>query len=286
VDDAGGLTVVGTPIGNLADLSPRAAERLRGADVVACEDTRRTATLLRHAGSEARMLAVHRHNEGARTADLVDRMRTGARVVLVSDAGMPLVSDPGAGLVRAAIAAGLPVEVVPGPSAVVAALAASGLATGDGFTFAAFVPRRGAERREALDAMLASAVPVVAFESPQRLPALLADLAGRDPARPVAVCRELTKVHEEVLRGTAADLAARITEPPRGEVSVVVGARAAPDGEAGAGDDALRPALALLLDAGLGAGRAAEVAAGLGVAARNRAYRVALEVAEERRRER
>lgn len=286
MEGAGGLTVVGTPIGNLADLSPRAAECLRGADLVACEDTRRTAVLLRHAGSEARMVAVHRHNEATRTADLVGRMGAGAGVVLVSDAGMPLVSDPGARLVRAAIAAGVPVDVVPGPSAVTAALAVSGLGEGDGFVFTGFVPRKGAERRAALDALAASAVPVVAYESPQRLPALLADLAARMPERPVAVCRELTKMHEEVLRGTATELAARVTEPPRGEIAVVVGPAPAADADAAAAsaDGPLRAALAVLLDAGLGAGRAAEVAALLGAAPRNRAYRVALEVAEERRR--
>lgn len=273
---------MGTPIGNLADLSPRAAERLRGADLVACEDTRRTATLLRHAGSDARMVAVHRHNEAARTADLVGRMGGGLRVVLVSDAGMPIVSDPGARLVRAVVEAGLDVEVVPGPSAVTAALAVSGLGEGDGFSFAGFVPRKGAERRAALAAITASAVPVVAFESPQRLVALLGDLAAIAPGRPVAVCRELTKMHEEVQRGTAAELVGRITAPPRGEIAIVVGPAPADDGAAD--DGPLNAALAVLLDAGLGAGRAAEVAALLGAAPRNHAYRAALAIADERRR--
>ncbi len=274
---------MGTPIGNLADLSPRAAERLRAADVVACEDTRRTAVLLRHAGSTARMLPVHRHNEAARAAGLVERMAEGARVVLVSDAGMPMVSDPGAVLVAAAAAAGLPVEVVPGPSAVTAALAVSGLGTGDGFIFLGFVPRRGGERRAALDAMKASAVPVVAFESPQRLPALLADLAARVPGREVAVCRELTKVHEEVLRGTAAELSARVTDPPKGEIAVVVAPAPAGTEAAAADEPALRAALEAMLDGGLGAGRAAEVVATLGAAPRNRAYELAVEIAAARR---
>ncbi len=273
---------MGTPIGNLADLSPRAAERLRDADLVACEDTRRTAVLLRHAGSGARMVAVHRHNEAARSADLVERMGEGLDVVLVSDAGMPLVSDPGARLVRAALDAGLRVDVVPGPSAVTSALAVSGLGEGDGFLFLGFVPRRGAERREALEAIARSAVPVVAFESPQRLPALLADLADRMPERSVAVCRELTKLHEQTMRGTAAELAARVNAPPRGEIALVVGPAPAetdpPD------DGALQEALGLLLDAGLGAGRAAEVAALLGAASRNDAYRAALAITDRRRR--
>jgi 16S rRNA (cytidine1402-2'-O)-methyltransferase len=269
----GSLVVVGTPIGNLADLSPRAAEALRGADVVACEDTRRTAPLLRHAGAEAPMVAVHRHNEAARAADLVGRMRAGARVALVSDAGMPLVSDPGARLVRAALDEGLAVEVVPGPSAVTAALAASGLAGEGGFAFLGFAPRRAAERRRLVERLAGLDVPAVAFESPRRLPGLLADLAAALPDRPVAVCRELTKLHEEVVRGTAAEVAHRLAEPVRGEVTVVVGA--APG--APAPDEArLREVLAILREAGLGPARAADVAAALGAAPRNRAYREAL----------
>lgn len=279
--DAGGLVVVGTPIGNLDDLSARAAACLRDADLVACEDTRRTATLLRHAGADVRMVAVHRHNEAARAADLVERMRGGARVALVSDAGMPMVSDPGARLVAAALDAGLPVTVVPGPSAVTVALAASGLAGEGGFVFLGFVPRRGAERREAMERIGALTVPAVAFESPQRLPALLSELAAAWPERPVAVCRELTKMHEEVVRGPAAEVAARFADAPRGEIAVVIGPAAARDDDAG--DTDLRAAMALLLDAGVGAARAAEVAATLGVASRNRAYRAALSIADERR---
>ena len=280
--DAGGLVVVGTPIGNLDDLSPRAAACLREADLVACEDTRRTATLLRHAGADVRMVAVHRHNEAARSADLVNRMREGARVALVSDAGMPLVSDPGARLVAAAIAADLPLTVIPGPSSVTVALAVSGLAGDDGFVFLGFVPRRGAERREVMERIGALAVPAVAFESPQRLPAFLAELAAAWPDRPVAVCRELTKLHEQVVRGTAEEVATRFREAPRGEIAVVIGPAATPEDD-DAGGAGLRAAMALLLDAGVGAARAAEVAATLGVASRNRAYTAALEVADERR---
>ncbi|WP_217914935.1 16S rRNA (cytidine(1402)-2'-O)-methyltransferase [Miltoncostaea marina] len=282
----GGLVVVGTPIGNLEDLSPRAARCLREADLVACEDTRRTAVLLRHAGAQTRMVPVHRHNEAGRVADLVARMREGARVALVSDAGMPVVSDPGSRLVRAAADAGLPVEVVPGPSAVIAALAVSGLAGGHGFAFLGFVPRKGPERRAALDRLDRLTVPAVLFESPQRLPALLDDLAARWPARPLAVCRELTKLHEETVRGTAAEVAERLAEPPRGEIAVVVGAAAAADGDDPAGsaaDERLREAMAILIDAGVGAGRAAEAVAALGVAPRNAAYRAGLEAAERRR---
>lgn len=269
----GSLVVVGTPIGNLADLSPRAAQALRDADVLACEDTRRTAVLRRHAGAGAPMVALHRHNEAARAADLVARMGAGARVALVSDAGMPLVSDPGARLVRAALDASLPVEVVPGPSAVTAALAASGLAGEGGFAFLGFAPRRSAERARLMERLAAMPVPAVLFESPRRLPGLLAELASALPERPVAVCRELTKLHEEVVRGPAAEVAARIAEPPRGEVTLVVGpAPAAP-----ADDARLDEVLHLLGQAGLGPAKAAEVAAALGVAPRNRAYRRALE---------
>ena len=280
----GGLVVVGTPIGNLDDLSPRAAAHLREADLVACEDTRRTATLLRHAGADTRMLAVHQHNEAARAAELVERMRAGQTVALVSDAGMPLVSDPGARVVRAAIDAGLPVTVVPGASAVTTALVASGLAGDAGFRFLGFVPRKGHERRAAMGAIGALEVPAVLFESPRRLPALLAELASAWPDRPIAVCRELTKLHEEVVRGTAAEVAALFTSPPRGEIAVVIGP-AEITATADEGDARLREMLVVLLDAGLGAGRAADVAATLGIAARNRAYRVALAVAGERRSE-
>jgi 16S rRNA (cytidine1402-2'-O)-methyltransferase len=269
----GSLVVVGTPIGNLADLSPRAAEALRGAEVVACEDTRRTARLLRHAGAGAPMVAVHQHNEAARAADLVARMRAGARVALVSDAGMPLVSDPGARLVRAALDEGLAVEVVPGPSAVTAALAASGLAGEGGFAFLGFAPRRAAERRRLVERLARLDVPAVVFESPQRLPGLLADIAEALPDRPVAVCRELTKLHEEVVRGSAAEVARRLAQPVRGEVTLVVDAAPA---DATPDEARLREVLALLREAGLGPARAADLAAALGAAPRNRAYREAL----------
>ena len=202
------------------------------------------------------------------------RIRAGARVALVSDAGMPLVSDPGARLVHAALDASLPVEVVPGPSAVTAALAVSGLAGEGGFAFLGFAPRRAAERRRLMEALATLDVPAVAFESPRRLPSLLAGLAAAWPERPVAVCRELTKLHEEVVRGTAAEVAARMADPPRGEVTVVIAA-APPAAEP---DDArLDEVLGLLREAGLSPARAAEVAAALGAASRNRAYRRALD---------
>ena len=273
--------VVGTPIGNLDDLSPRAAAALREADLVACEDTRRTATLLRHAGADVPMVARHRHNEAARGADVVRRMEAGARVALVSDAGMPLVSDPGARLVRAAVEAGLPVTVVPGPSAVTAALAASGLAGEEGFAFVGFVPRRGAERRELMERLGALTCRRWPSRAPSGCPRCSPSWRARGPSARSRCAASSTKLHEEVVRGTAAELAARFAEPPRGEIAVVIGpAAAAPRREPAA----LRAALALMLDAGLGAGGAAELAAALGAATRNEAYRVALEVAAERRR--
>jgi 16S rRNA (cytidine1402-2'-O)-methyltransferase len=279
---SGGLVVIGTPIGNLDDLAPRAAAALRDADVVACEDTRRSAVLLRHAGADTPMLPLHAHNEASREGALVARMRAGETVALVSDAGMPLVSDPGARLVRAAVEAGLPVTVVPGPSAVTTALALSGLSEGGGFLFAGFAPRAAGERRAFAERLDALDVPAVVFESPNRLPGLLRDLAARWPDRPAAVLRELTKLHEQALRGTLAELAERLDAPPRGEVVLVLAPAAAPapgDGD----EERLRDALSHMLDAGLGAGRAADLAASLGLARRNAAYRAAVGEAERRR---
>lgn len=265
--------VVATPIGTLDDLSPRAAEALRGADVVACEDTRRTAVLLRHAGADAPMVPSHQHNEARRAADLVRRMGDGAVVALVSDAGMPGVSDPGARVVAAAVDAGIPVTVIPGAGAVETALVASGLATGTGYAFAGFAPRKAGELRDFVAGLDRIGDPVVVFESPRRVPALLAALAGHDPDRPVAVCRELTKVHEEVIRGTAGELAVRLSSPLKGEVAVVVGP---PAGEEAPDEAALAEAMAPMLDAGMSPARAADVVATLGAAPRNAAYRAAL----------
>jgi 16S rRNA (cytidine1402-2'-O)-methyltransferase len=276
---SGSLTVVATPIGNLDDLSPRAAAALCAADVVACEDTRRTATLLRHVGSAAPMVPTHEHNEASRSGDLVRRMQEGAAVVLVSDAGMPAVSDPGARVVAAAIAADIPVGVIPGAGAVEMALVASGLANGTGYAFAGFAPRKAGELATFIQRLDTWGEPVVVFEGPKRVGALMRALADHDPDRRVAVCRELTKVHEEVLRGTAAELAGQISGPLKGEVAVVV----APPAEAPAQDeDALADALMPMIDAGMSPARAADVVAGLGAASRNAAYRAALAAAATR----
>ena len=273
-----GLHVVGTPLGNLGDLSPRGAAALRGVDVVACEDTRRTRVLMAHAGADARMVSLHAHNEAERSGALVDRMRAGDRVALVTDAGMPAVSDPGARLVEAAHAAGVAVHLVPGPSAVTTALAATG-APADRFVFAGFLPRRDAERAALLDRLDPLGVTVVAFESPHRLPAALAWLAARSPERRAGVCREMTKRFEEVAVGTAAGLAERFAGDVRGEATLVLWP--APPV---AGDDGLADAVGVLLDAGLSPARAADAAAALGAGARNAAYRLAIAEANRRAR--
>jgi 16S rRNA (cytidine1402-2'-O)-methyltransferase len=217
---SGRLIVCPTPIGNLEDVTLRVLAALREADIVACEDTRRTRQLLDRYGVSGTLISYHEHNESQRAAELVPRMRAGSVVALVSDAGMPLVSDPGYVLVRACVAAGLAVEVLPGPSAALAALVASALPA-DHWRFAGFLPRKRGE----LVAALSAPETVVAFESPRRVGATLATLAELDPKRPVAVCRELTKLHEEVVRGSAEELAARYEgQPPKGEVVLVIGA--------------------------------------------------------------
>jgi 16S rRNA (cytidine1402-2'-O)-methyltransferase len=265
----GRLVVCPTPIGNLEDVTLRVLSALRDADVVACEDTRRTRVLLERYGVQASLISYHEHNERERAAELVERMRSGSVVALVSDAGMPLVSDPGYVLVQGCVAAGLEVEVLPGPSAAIAALVASALPA-DAWRFAGFLPRK----RSALLDVLASPETVVAFESPKRVAASLSTLAEVDPSRPVAVCRELTKLHEEVVRGTALDLAARYDgAPPKGEVVLVIGGAPPVSGLDPAAVDAVRR----LVDAGARARVAARVVADLTGAPANALYR---EVAE------
>jgi 16S rRNA (cytidine1402-2'-O)-methyltransferase len=266
---AGRLVVCPTPIGNLEDVTLRVLSALRDADVIACEDTRRTRVLLERYGVQASLVSYHEHNERARAGELVARMRDGAVVALVSDAGMPLVSDPGYVLVQACVAAGLEVEVLPGPSAVLSALVASALPA-DVWRFAGFLPRK----RAALEAVFAAPETVVAFESPRRVGASLAVLAELDPDRPVAVCRELTKVHEEVVRGKAAELAARYAdEAPRGEIVLVIGAAPEPAGLDPRAVDAVRR----LVEAGARARPAASVVADLTGAPANALYRAVAE---------
>ena len=215
---AGRLTVCPTPIGNLEDLSPRARKALGDADLVACEDTRRTGLLFERLDiTRPRLVSNHEGNEAERAFQLAQQIERGARVVLVSDAGTPGISDPGYRLIRTCIERDLEVEVLPGPSAVTTALIASGLPP-DRWRFEGFLPRRAGE----LERVLHSAETVVAFESPRRLPASLAALASLAPNRPAAVCRELTKLHEEVARGTLSELARQFRDDVKGEIVVVV----------------------------------------------------------------
>jgi 16S rRNA (cytidine1402-2'-O)-methyltransferase len=221
----GRVVLAATPIGNSEDASARLRDLLATADVVAAEDTRRLAGLAARLGVRVtgRVLSHHEHNEGARAAELLDVVRAGGTVLVVTDAGMPTVSDPGFALVRAAVAADLPVTVAPGPSAVLAALAVSGLPT-DRFCFEGFLPRRAGERRRALLALATEARTMVFFEAPHRLASTLAAMAEvYGPERAAAVCRELTKTYEETIRGPLRELVAWASGEVRGEIVVVVG---------------------------------------------------------------
>jgi 16S rRNA (cytidine1402-2'-O)-methyltransferase len=266
------LAVCATPIGNLDDVTLRVLQELGEADLVLCEDTRQTRKLLDRHGISARLLSYHEHNEARRTAEVLPRLEAGERVALVSDAGLPGVNDPGARLISGALDAGVPVTVLPGPSAVETALVASGLAS-DGYQFLGYLPRGERALTALWDEPAGRPHPVVAFESPRRLPASLRSLARVQPERPVAVCRELTKRFEEIVRGTAAEVAERFAEPPKGEITLVLGPAPVPDGEAG--DEALA-AVAELVQAGIGRRQAADLVARLTGAPRNRLYRGSL----------
>jgi len=233
----GRLIVCPTPIGNLEDLSDRARRALAEADVVACEDTRRTGLLYERLDIERpRLVSNHEGNESDRARQLAQVIERGAKVVLISDSGTPAISDPGYRLIGECIARDLDVEVLPGPSAVTTALVASGLPT-DRWRFEGFLPRRAGE----LERVLGGGETVVAFESPRRLPDSLAALAALAPDRPAAVCRELTKLHEEVVRGTLAELARRFRDEVKGEIVVVIGGAA--------GRTASTPDIAFAVDA-------------------------------------
>jgi 16S rRNA (cytidine1402-2'-O)-methyltransferase len=265
------LAVCATPIGNLEDVTLRVLRELREADLVLCEDTRRARVLLGRHGIAASLTSYHEHNEAERTAEVLPRLQAGARVALVTDAGLPAISDPGARLVAAALDAGVPVTVLPGPSAVETALVASGF-TAERYQFVGYLPRGAA----ALDALWAELArwpwALVAFESPRRLPATLRSLAAALPDRGVAVCRELTKQFEEVVRGSAREVSARFSEPPKGEITIVVagGEPALPHAA-----EASR-AVTELVAAGVGRRTAADVVARLTGVARNTLYRGSL----------
>jgi 16S rRNA (cytidine1402-2'-O)-methyltransferase len=244
----GRIVLVATPIGNLGDLSPRAVETLAGADVIGCEDTRHTRKLLTAVGvSGARLVAVHGHNEAAMAARLVARAQAGETVAVVSDAGMPGISDPGHRVVAAAAGAGITVEIVPGPSAALAALVLSGLPT-ERFCFEGFLPRQGGARRARLAELAVEPRTVVLYESPHHLLRTLEDLAGAlGGQRPVALVRELTKLHEEVWRGSLAGALGRAGDgEQRGEWVVVIGGAA----DQAVGDGEIRAALEVRLAAG------------------------------------
>jgi 16S rRNA (cytidine1402-2'-O)-methyltransferase len=267
------LAVCATPIGNLEDVTLRVLAELAAADLVLCEDTRHTRGLLDRHGIAGRLLSYHEHNESQRTAELLPRLEAGERVALVSDAGLPGISDPGVRLVRAALDAGIEVTVLPGPSAVETALVASGLVA-EQYRFLGFLPRGGKQLAALWEELRAWPWPAVAFESPQRLPATLRSLAVSDPERETAVCRELTKRFEEVARGTAAELADRFRDPPRGEITLVVGpGRAQPDD---AEEGRAVAAVAELVAAGVSRRRAAEIVSRLSGLPRNRLYSASL----------
>jgi 16S rRNA (cytidine1402-2'-O)-methyltransferase len=270
------LAVCATPIGNLADVTLRVLEELRQAELVLCEDTRRTRVLLERHGIRVRLASYHRHNEAARTSQAIDRLRAGERIALVSDAGLPGINDPGARLIAAVLAEGLEVTVLPGPSAVETALVASGFAV-DRYRFVGYLPRRPAELRALAREVAAWPDAVVAFESPTRLPRSLAALAEVLPERGGAVCRELTKRFEEVVRGSLSELAARFAGPVRGEITLVLGSAASAVHSVSADDAAsARNAVAELVEAGASRRRAAEVVARLTGSSRNALYRDSL----------
>jgi 16S rRNA (cytidine1402-2'-O)-methyltransferase len=282
--DAGAaLYVVSTPIGNLGDVTRRAVDVLRAADVVLAEDTRHTSILLRHLDIHTRLVSAHEHNEQARAASVVAMLREGKRVALVSDAGTPLLSDPGARIVREVVDAGFPVVPIPGASALLAALVAGGI-DAETFTFLGFPPRKGPERAELLEEIASSPRAVVLYESPNRVARLLEELAEACGAgRRVAVARELTKLHEEFFRGTLADAAAHFGgREVLGEIVVVVEGRTK-DAQAEGEVDALAArsvAQALLAQGQPPSAVARELRRRLGIA-RNDAYRIAQEAAGE-----
>jgi 16S rRNA (cytidine1402-2'-O)-methyltransferase len=272
----GTLYVVATPLGNLSDLTPRAAETLRRADLVAAEDTRRTRPLLTHIGARAPLVSFHAHSKSGATRRILTPLLEGKSVALVSDAGTPAISDPGAELVREARAAGIPVVPIPGPTAVATALAGAGLPA-DRFLFLGFLPRRGAERRRLLSDAAASQWTVVLFEAANRLAALLTDIERAAPDRQVVVGRELTKKFEEFKTGTAGALAAYYTErPPKGEVTVVVAGAGSRTPGAGTDDDDAERRARELVGTGMSKKEAVRVLSQETGIPRNRAYRLVM----------
>lgn len=244
---SGSLYIVATPIGNLEDITLRALRVLREVSLIACEDTRHTGKLLEHFGISKPLLSYHEHNESARAARLIGRLQGGESVALVSDAGTPLISDPGYRVVRAAIDAGIAVVPVPGPSASLAALSASGLPT-DQYRFCGFLPSKSTQRRAFLDRLKNEDCTLIFYETPHRILDALDDIAAVFGERPVAIARELTKVHEEIVRASAADVKARLAVRGsiRGEFTVLIG-----KGEPVADDTPIENAVRALVDQGM-----------------------------------
>jgi 16S rRNA (cytidine1402-2'-O)-methyltransferase len=274
----GTLYVVATPIGNLGDLTARAAEVLRTVSVVAAEDTRRTRGLLSHLGTSPTLLSFHAHSGENRLDSLLEILHSGRDIALVSDAGTPTVSDPGADLVALARAAGIPVVPVPGASAVITALSASGL-TGDRYVFLGFIPRKGRERSRLLTRAAAEEWSVVFFEAPPRLVSLLEDLSSlAGPDRSAVVARELTKMHEEIRSGTLAELVDYYTTvPPKGELTIVLQGTGTPAPEPDRTEDAVEQATSLLAEGLTRREVVRRLSASLGLP-RNEAYKLVMEL--------
>jgi len=268
------LAVCATPIGNLEDVTLRVLRELREADTILCEDTRRTRQLLGRHGIEGKqLLSYHEHNEQERTAELLPRLEAGERIALVSDAGLPGISDPGSPLILAARQAGIAVTVLPGPSAVETALVTSGGSEGP-YVFVGFLPRREPERRALWDELAELGLAAVGFESPKRLAASLRSLAEHSPGAHVVVCRELTKLHEEIVSGSAGDVATRYADvDPRGEITLVLSGVA----RVGADEHDAVEAVAELVAAGVPRKQAAALVARLTGLPRNRLYGAGLE---------
>jgi 16S rRNA (cytidine1402-2'-O)-methyltransferase len=281
------LYICPTPIGNLDDVTLRVLSTLKSADLIACEDTRHTRILLDRHGIGTRLVSFHEHNEEQRLGVLLPMLREGRTIAVVSDAGMPGLSDPGFTLVRACAEEGLPVTVLPGPSAVPTALVASGLPA-DRFVFVGFLPRGTSKLVAQIAAFDGTGAAVVAFEAPRRVRGTLKAIAGRWPERRLAVCRELTKLHEQVIRGTAADVYGELAERVRGEIVLVLepagGARsteAVTDSALTAGDERSRTAVRELLGCGVGTKKVAAIVAGLTGVPRRQVYDLALRLLAE-----
>ncbi len=272
---SGTLYVCATPIGNLEDITLRVLRLLREVDLIAAEDTRHTRKLLAHYDIHTPLTSYHQHSRGAKARELVCALREGQDVALVADAGMPGISDPGHDLIGAAIAAGIPVIVAPGPSAVMSALAVSGLPTRS-FRYEGFLPRRQADRRALLGTLAAETRTVVMFEAPHRLCAALEDILDLCGDRPMAAARELTKAHEEVVRGTVAEVLETFRgRRPRGEFTLILGGAEASDNPEVAGAD-LRRALTVLLEEGVSLRDAARRVATVYGVSRRRVYQMAV----------